>query len=194
MPRNEERLATFAASFEAAAQLREAAAALAGHRAAHAELRSSRCFGAALAAALALGNFLNHGSRLGQAVGFRLKNLPKLQVTAACGKSRQSVHPPAPCFWQWGGNVGIERLKTAGYLGQNRKQPVRKQQMVLSTHHKPFCPVGAPGHALTGRPHDAAAIRRQAAVPRAPAALRGGPPRGVPRPTDLLVGEPLGTP
>ncbi|BDA46913.1 probable formin-like protein 13 at C-terminar half [Coccomyxa sp. Obi] len=81
VPRIQERLTTFAASFEMSAQLSEAAAVLAAHTAAQAELADSGCFRAALAAALALGNFLNHGSRLGQAAGFRLRNLPKLQDT-----------------------------------------------------------------------------------------------------------------
>lgn len=80
VPRIQERLATFASSFEARAQLQEAGRVLAVHLAAHAELAGSGCFRAALTAALALGNFLNHGGRLGQAAGFRLKNLPKLQV------------------------------------------------------------------------------------------------------------------
>ena len=80
VPRIEERLGTYAASFEAEQQVEEAAAVAASHVAAQAELRASACFRAALARALALGNFLNWGSRLGGAAGFRLKNLPKLQV------------------------------------------------------------------------------------------------------------------
>ena len=50
------------------------------HLAAQAELRISACFGAVLATALAAGNFLNWGGRLGQAAGFRLRSLTKLQV------------------------------------------------------------------------------------------------------------------
>lgn len=80
MPRIEERLSAFASSFEAEAALREAAAVLADHSAAAAELRGSGCFRDALRAVLALGNFLNWGGRLGQAAGFRLRNLPKLQA------------------------------------------------------------------------------------------------------------------
>jgi hypothetical protein len=79
-PRIEDRLGTYAACFEAEQQLEEAAAVAASHKAAQAELRASACFRAALARALALGNFLNWGGRLGGAAGFRLKNLPKLQV------------------------------------------------------------------------------------------------------------------
>ena len=62
----------------------------AAHLATQAELRASACFQAVLAQALALGNFLNWGSRLGQAAGFRLKNLPKLQV-----------HRPMPAHAFW---------------------------------------------------------------------------------------------
>jgi len=47
------------------------------------EMRSSHLFHRCLWAALDAGNFLNHGSRLGNAVGFRLKNLPKLAETRA---------------------------------------------------------------------------------------------------------------
>ncbi len=39
---------------------------------------------AALRGALALGNFLNWGGRLGAAPGFRLRNLPKLKVSSLC--------------------------------------------------------------------------------------------------------------
>jgi hypothetical protein len=85
VPRIEARLTTYAFRFEAAAQLAEAAAVLQTHAAAQRELRASACFGAVLALALALGNFLNWGSRLGQAAGFRLKNLIKLQVHARRG-------------------------------------------------------------------------------------------------------------
>jgi hypothetical protein len=76
----EARLGAFQSSFETAAELRDAAAVLRAHQAAAAELRGSACFRAALRATLALGNFLNWGGRLGQAAGFRLKNLSKLQV------------------------------------------------------------------------------------------------------------------
>jgi hypothetical protein len=54
------------------------------------QLRSSAAFRSALTSALAVGNFLNWGTRLGGASGFRLRNLAKLQVaTAARG------------FWYW---------------------------------------------------------------------------------------------
>lgn len=38
-------------------------------------------WGELLRRALAAGNFLNHGSRLGNAIGVRLKSLPKLADT-----------------------------------------------------------------------------------------------------------------
>ena len=85
VPRLEERLSAYASSFEAAQELEEVSVVLAAHAAAQAELRASKCFSAVLARTLALGNFLNWGSRLGQAPGFRLRNLPKLQVPASLG-------------------------------------------------------------------------------------------------------------
>ena len=48
--------------------------------AAHEQLRASTVFKAVLTTVLALGNFLNWGTRLGGAPGFRVKNLSKLQV------------------------------------------------------------------------------------------------------------------
>eukprot|EP00891_Asterochloris_glomerata_P002244 jgi/Astpho2/2244/fgenesh1_pg.00040_%23_71_t len=81
VPRVLQRLTTFAARFETSTQLGDAEAVLRQHLAAQAELRASPCFAAALQLALAIGNFMNWGTRLGQAAGFRLKNLPKLQDT-----------------------------------------------------------------------------------------------------------------
>lgn len=92
VPRLEERLSSYAAKIEAAQHLEEVSAVLAAHTAAQAELRASACFRAVLARALALGNFLNHGSRLGQAPGFRLKNLPKLQVYRLGFHLHNSLH------------------------------------------------------------------------------------------------------
>jgi hypothetical protein len=48
------------------------------HAKAARELVNSRTLRLALSIALAAGNFLNHGSRLGAAAGFRLKSLNKL--------------------------------------------------------------------------------------------------------------------
>ena len=73
----ESRLTTFLARFEAQQQLTEARTCLQGHQKAHEELQSSPCLATALEHTLALGNFLNWGTRLGQAAGFRLR---KLQV------------------------------------------------------------------------------------------------------------------
>ena len=81
IPRVRARLANFLVKFEGQENLGWIGEVLQMHLAAHAELRASPCFAAALSEALVLGNFLNHGSRLGQAAGFRLKNLPKLQVS-----------------------------------------------------------------------------------------------------------------
>lgn len=82
VPRVQERLATVTARHEAAAALREARRTLAAHQAAAAELSGSRTFAAALGLALAAGNFLNHGTRLGGAAAFRLRSLARLQVRA----------------------------------------------------------------------------------------------------------------
>ena len=65
------------------------------------ETRASAGLATALQGALALGNFLNWGGRLGAASGFRLKNLPKLQ--ARWQPSQQACNPnatwgPWPCY------------------------------------------------------------------------------------------------
>lgn len=78
----EARLSTFLTRFEARQQLAEAKGILEGHQAAHRELKGSSCMAAALQETLAIGNFLNWGTRLGPAAGFRLRNLSKLQVCA----------------------------------------------------------------------------------------------------------------
>ena len=80
IPRLEARLTTFLTKFEAREMLSEAKGALEDHLLASSELCTSACFAAVLEEVLTLGNFLNHGMRLGQAAGFRLKTLPKLQV------------------------------------------------------------------------------------------------------------------
>lgn len=85
IPRVEARLSTFLSRFEARQQLAEAKGVLEGHQAAHRELKGSPCMAAALQETLAIGNFLNWGTRLGPAAGFRLRNLSKLQVcVCAC--------------------------------------------------------------------------------------------------------------
>ena len=84
IPRLEARLTTFLTKFEAREMLSEAKGALEDHLLAARELRASACFAAVLEEVLTLGNFMNHGTRLGQAAGFRLKNLPKLQVRTFC--------------------------------------------------------------------------------------------------------------
>ncbi len=84
IPRVEARLSTFLTRFEAQQQLAEAKGILEGHQKAHQELKGSPCMAAALQLTLAMGNFLNWGTRLGQGAGFRLRNLPKLQVGTGC--------------------------------------------------------------------------------------------------------------
>ncbi|KAK9800865.1 hypothetical protein WJX73_002751 [Symbiochloris irregularis] len=81
VPRVEARLVTFLARFEAAALLGEARDIALVHLQAQAQLRTSATLAALLEVVLALGNFLNWGTRLGAASGFRLKNLFKLQDT-----------------------------------------------------------------------------------------------------------------
>lgn len=80
MPRARERIATVVARHEAVAALREAQRTLDAHRAAAAEVCGSTTLAAALTLALAAGNVLNHGTRLGDAAGFRLRSLGKLGV------------------------------------------------------------------------------------------------------------------
>lgn len=100
IPRVEARLSTFLTRFEARQQLAEAKGILEGHQAAHRELKGSPCMAAALQETLAIGNFLNWGTRLGPAAGFRLRNLPKLQVlhAAHCYGSGLYICCHA-CFW-----------------------------------------------------------------------------------------------
>jgi hypothetical protein len=83
VPRLALRLRTFLLKFEAPLQLADAQQALEAHRLAQQELAASPLFAALLQRALAVGNFLNWGSRLGAAGGFRLKSLRKLQVSGA---------------------------------------------------------------------------------------------------------------
>ena len=71
---------TFLARFEVAALLGEARDIAGVHLQAQSQLRSSCTLAALLELALGVGNFLNWGTRLGAAAGFRLKNLAKLQV------------------------------------------------------------------------------------------------------------------
>jgi hypothetical protein len=60
------------------------------------ELQSSPTFKQLLSATLAVGNFLNHGSRLGNAPGFRLKGLNKLHDSRSTdGKSTMLQVRPA---------------------------------------------------------------------------------------------------
>lgn len=85
IPRVDSRLTTFLARFEAAALLNEARSIAVAHLQAQQQLRGSAALATVLELTLALGNFLNFGTRLGSAAGFRLKNLSKLQVCAPPG-------------------------------------------------------------------------------------------------------------
>ncbi|KIY91783.1 Formin-like protein 18, partial [Monoraphidium neglectum] len=77
-PRAATRLRAFSMRFVMAEKHAEAAAVFTDHAKAARELVNSRTLRLALSVALAAGNFLNHGSRLGAAAGFRLKSLNKL--------------------------------------------------------------------------------------------------------------------
>jgi len=67
------------------------------HLAACKELQSSKTFQQLLSAVLRVGNFLNHGGRLGNAVGFRLKALNKLHDSRSLdGKSTMLQVGAAP--------------------------------------------------------------------------------------------------
>jgi hypothetical protein len=109
VPRCEARLRTFQLKFTALETLQEAKQILQGHSAAAEEIQSSmcenplspvflpfrcdilslyseahtldRCFAEVLQVALGAGNFLNWGTARGQAAGFRLRGLNKLQVS-----------------------------------------------------------------------------------------------------------------
>lgn len=104
VPRVHARLSTFAARFEASQQLYESRAVFKAHLEAHKELRASKGLEAALTTVLAIGNFMNWGSRLGQAAGFRVKSLAKLQVSP-CGS----------CAWI--GVSGVRALRIGPRLG-----------------------------------------------------------------------------
>jgi hypothetical protein len=61
------------------------------------DTRASRPLAAALQGALALGNLLNWGTRLGAAPGFRLKNLPKLQASLGLKFNRYTTSSTVSC-------------------------------------------------------------------------------------------------
>eukprot|EP00884_Botryococcus_braunii_P014893 jgi/Botrbrau1/23404/Bobra.0051s0048.1 len=87
IPRVEARLAGFRASFEAASLAGEASKLVEAHLEAQAQVRSSKGLAAALQLVLGLANFLNHGTRLGDAAGFRLKSLSRLKDTRSADGS-----------------------------------------------------------------------------------------------------------
>ncbi len=142
VPRAGERLATVAARHEAAAALREAGATLAAHRAAAAELGRSATLAAALATALAAGNVLNHGTRLGRAAGFRLRSLARLQARRGIGLG---VGPQQPCplaqARAWGAPRGAAR---AAWRGCRRAARARTP---LAAFLSAYTDMQAPGRA-----------------------------------------------
>ena len=95
VPRAVARLRALLFALEAPTALDAAAATLEWHASAAAELRGSGTFGKGLALVLACGNFLNHGTRLGQAPGFRLRVLQKLGVSwrRGWGEHRPGARP-----------------------------------------------------------------------------------------------------
>lgn len=95
VPRAEARLRALLFALEAPAALDAAAATLEWHAAAAAELRGSATFASVLKLVLAAGNFLNHGTRLGQAPGFRLRVLQKLGVRKGWGVRHLDACLPA---------------------------------------------------------------------------------------------------
>lgn len=85
-----ERLSALQLVLEAPMQVLDVTTKLDTHAAAARQLRSSRAFASVLAHVLALGNFLNYGNaRVGNARGFRISNLNKLQVRFSCISTQQ---------------------------------------------------------------------------------------------------------
>lgn len=81
MDRCEARLRVFLLKFTTAEKNFEAHRIFTDHLRAMKELRTSEVFSSILRVVLAVGNYLNYGSRLGASAGFRLKNLTKLADT-----------------------------------------------------------------------------------------------------------------
>lgn len=83
VPRVGDRLTVLSQSFSARTELLEVVSILRAYLAACKEVRASRCLATTLAVVLGAGNFLNCGSRLGNAAGFRFSILRKLESTRA---------------------------------------------------------------------------------------------------------------
>ncbi|PNH10553.1 Formin-like protein 13 [Tetrabaena socialis] len=81
VPAVEQRLRVYGYKFATPHKLNSAKQVFGANLRAIEAMRCSRMFRRALRLALAAGNFMNHGSRLGNAVGFRLRALPKMQDT-----------------------------------------------------------------------------------------------------------------
>eukprot|EP01025_Chloroclados_australasicus_P040382 TRINITY_DN4216_c0_g1_i1.p1 TRINITY_DN4216_c0_g1~~TRINITY_DN4216_c0_g1_i1.p1 ORF type:complete len:833 (-),score=101.21 TRINITY_DN4216_c0_g1_i1:1768-3951(-) len=81
IPRADTRLRTFHSMFVSLDRLSEVTKILEAHSQAMRQLQTSRVMRVVLQMILALGNFMNYGTRLGNAMGFRLKCLSKLQDT-----------------------------------------------------------------------------------------------------------------
>eukprot|EP01025_Chloroclados_australasicus_P042860 TRINITY_DN4558_c0_g1_i5.p1 TRINITY_DN4558_c0_g1~~TRINITY_DN4558_c0_g1_i5.p1 ORF type:complete len:1620 (+),score=228.53 TRINITY_DN4558_c0_g1_i5:277-5136(+) len=81
IPRVEERLKTYQKKFLIQEKLGETRTVLDTHSVAMRQLQTSRMFRLILQGVLAIGNFMNYNTRLGNAAGFKLKNLSKLVDT-----------------------------------------------------------------------------------------------------------------
>jgi hypothetical protein len=70
------------------------------HIAASKELQHSPTFKLLLSVTLGLGNFVNHGSRLAPAGGFRLKTLNKLHDSKTPDNKQTMLQVRTVCLWE----------------------------------------------------------------------------------------------
>eukprot|EP00879_Flechtneria_rotunda_P013653 GHRR01014263.1.p1 GENE.GHRR01014263.1~~GHRR01014263.1.p1 ORF type:complete len:984 (+),score=468.20 GHRR01014263.1:955-3906(+) len=107
VPRASQRLRAMSLKFSVAEKVAEATAVFSDHIAACKELQSSRTFKQLLAAALAVGNFLNHGTRLGNAPGFRIKGLNKMHDSRSMDGKSTMLQVLARQLLTHGEDIGI---------------------------------------------------------------------------------------